>query len=185
MKYINFLKEKIKGYSILLLFRLEFESLFFGVFSLIPTTLGVIVRAIIVKLFFKRCDGFAWIQPRVTIVPSDRIKVGKNFGVNSGTYINGVGEIEIGNYVLLGNNVTISSGVHPIEGDTPTVFERKCIPKKIIIEDDVWIGAGSVIMPGVRLAKGTVVGANSTVTKDTIEYSVVVGSPAKIIKKRI
>lgn len=184
MEYINFLKEKIKGYSIILLFRLEFESLFFGIFGLVPTTIGVLLRGIIAKIFFKKCDGFAWIQPKVIIVHSDRIKIGKNFGVNSGTYINGVGEIEIGNYVLLGNNVTISSGIHPIDGDTPTVFERKTIPKKIIIEDDVWIGAGAIIMPGVKLAKGTVVGANSIVTKDTEEYSVVVGSPAKMIRKR-
>lgn len=184
MRYIDFLLNKIKGYSFLLLIRLEFESLFFGILGLVPTTFGVILRAVTAKFFFKKCNGFAWIQPRVIIVHSDRIKVGKNFGVNSGTYINGVGEIEIGNYVLLGNNVTISSGVHPIEGDTPTIFERKTIPKKIIIEDDVWIGAGAIIMPGVKLAKGTVVGANSIVTKDTEEYSVVIGSPAKMIRKR-
>ncbi len=185
MKYIEFLLKKIRGYSIGLLFRLEFESLFFGFFGVIPTTLGVILRGIAVKIFFKKSEGFVWIQPRVIIVHSERISVGKNFGINSGTYINAVGGIEIGNYVLLGNNVTISSGMHPIEGSHPTVFERQTIPKKIIIEDDVWIGAGAVIMPGVKLAKGTIVGANSTVTKDTQEYSVVVGSPAIMIRKRV
>lgn len=185
MKYINFLKDKIKGYPISLLFRLEFESLFFGLFNIIPTTFGVLLRGGIAKLFFKSCKGFVWIQPKVVIVHSDRLTVGTNFGINSGTYINAVGGIEIGNYVLIGNNVTISSGMHPIDGTTPSIFERQTIPKKIIIEDDVWIGAGAVIMPGIKLAKGTVVGANSTVTKDTEEYSVVVGSPAKIIKKRV
>lgn len=185
MRYIEFLLNKIKGYSLALLFRLEFESFFFSIFGLIPTIFGVLLRGIIAKLFFKECKGFAWIQPKVIIVHSDRLKVGTNFGINSGTYINAIGTIEIGNYVLIGNNVTISSGMHPIDGNKETVFERQTIPKKIIIEDDVWIGAGSVIMPGIKLAKGTVVGANSTVTKDTEEYSVVVGSPAKTIKKRI
>jgi maltose O-acetyltransferase len=58
------------------------------------------------------------------------------------------------------------------------------VPKAIIIEDDVWIGAGAVIMPGVTLRRGTVVGANSVVTKDTEEYAVVVGAPARKIRSR-
>ena len=59
------------------------------------------------------------------------------------------------------------------------IFHKKIIPLKIKIEDDVWIGSGCVILPGVTLARGTVVGANSTVTKNTRPYSVVYGSPAK------
>ena len=184
MKYLQFLKEKAKGYSLGQMFRLEFESLFFGIFSLVPTTGGVILRALLSKVFFKSCKGFAWIQPKVTIVHSDRITIGSNFGVNSGTYINGVGGIEIGSYVLIGSNVTISSGQHPIEGEQPPVFARKAFPKKIVIGDDVWIGAGAVIMPGLHIAKGTVIGANAVVTKDTEKYAVMVGAPARKIRSR-
>jgi maltose O-acetyltransferase len=184
MKYLQFLKEKVKGYSIGVVLRLELESLFFGIFSLIPTTGGVILRALTSKVFFKSCCGFAWIQPRVSIVHSDRITVGSNFGINSGSYINGVGGIEFGSFVLIGSNVTISSGQHPIDGDLPPVFSRQTIPKKIIIGDDVWIGAGAVIMPGVRIARGSVIGANAIVTKDTEEYSVMVGAPARQLRKR-
>jgi acetyltransferase-like isoleucine patch superfamily enzyme len=184
MKYLRFLKEKAKGYSLGTMLRLEFESLFFGIFSLVPTTGGVILRALVSKVFFKRCAGFAWIQPRVTIVHADRITMGNNFGVNSGSYINGVGGIEFGSYVLIGSNVTISSGQHPIEGELPPVFARQSIPKKIVIGDDVWIGAGAVIMPGVTIARGTVIGANAVVTKDTEEYAVMVGAPARMLRKR-
>ena len=53
---------------------------------------------------------------------------------------------------------------------------------QIVIEDDVWIGASSIILDGVTLAKGTVVGANSTVIKSTREYEIVAGS-AKLIKR--
>lgn len=185
MKYLEFLKGKISGYSFGTILRLEIESLFFGILAIIPTTGGVILRALASKLLFKHCGGFAWIQPRVTIVHADRIILGSNFGVNSGCYINGVGGIEFGSYVLIGSNVTISSGQHPIEGELPPVFSRLSIPKKIIIGDDVWIGAGAVIMPGVRLARGTVVGANAVVTRDTEEYSVMVGSPARQLRKRV
>ena len=90
----------------------------------------------------------------------------------------------MGDYVLIGSNVTISSGLHDIEGRLPPVFARAGVPKAIVIEDDVWIGAGAVIMPGVTLRRGTVVGANAVVTRDTDEYAVVVGVPAKKIRTR-
>ncbi|SNS23653.1 galactoside O-acetyltransferase [Noviherbaspirillum humi] len=184
MSYLAFLRDKAKGYSLGLMLRLEFESLFFGLAGLVPTTFGVFVRAAICKLFLKSCRGLSWIQPRVTIVHGDRITVGSHFAVNSGTYINGFGGIEMGSHVLIGSNVTISSGQHPIDGRLPPVFARQSLPKKIVIEDDVWIGAGAVIMPGVRLAQGTVVGANAVVTRDTEPYSIVVGAPAHKIRNR-
>lgn len=184
MSYLAFLKGKAKGYSLWEMIRLELESLAFGLGALIPTTLGVIIRAVLCKTFLASCRGFSWIQPRVIIVHSDRISVGSHFGVNSGTYINGVGGLEIGSHVLIGSNVTISSGQHPIEGRHPEIFSRQSIPRKITIGDDVWIGAGAVIMPGVKIANGTVIGANAVVTKDTPEYSVVAGAPAKVLRLR-
>ncbi len=184
MSYFKFLRNKIKGVSILTILRLELESLLYGFFSIVPTTIGIILRALISKLLFKRLDGFPWIQPGTTIVFAERITIGTNFGVNSGCYINGIGGITIGNYVLIGSNVTISSGMHPISGMAPPIFARPSKPKPIIIHDDVWIGAGAVIMPGITLAKGSVIGANSVVTKDTEEYSISVGAPARKIADR-
>ena len=68
--------------------------------------------------------------------------------------------------------------------ELPPVFARQSIPKKIVIGDDVWIGAGAVIMPGVTIARGTVIGANAVVTRDTEEYAVMVGAPARMLRKR-
>ncbi|MDP1665891.1 MAG: acyltransferase [Methylobacter sp.] len=184
MEYIKFLIEKARCYSLSTIVRLELESLVMGLLSVVPTILGVALRASASKLFFKQIDGFAWIQPRVTIIHAERIVSGTHLGINSGTYINGVGGIQFGNHVLIGNNVTISSGEHPINGAQPPIFSRLVRPKKIVINDDVWIGAGAVIMPGITLAKGTVIGANAIVTKDTEEYSVYVGVPARKIKDR-
>jgi acetyltransferase-like isoleucine patch superfamily enzyme len=184
MHFFKFLKEKARGYSLCLAIRLEFESLVFGLLGLIPTTFGVLIRGICFKIFCKKCLGFPWVQPRVIFVHTERIKVGKLFAVNSNSYINGVGGIDIGDYVLLGSNVTISSGVHPIIGATPPIITRQSIPKKIVIEDDVWIGSNAVIMPGIKIARGTVIGANSVVTKDTLPYTIMAGSPAKVINWR-
>ncbi len=54
----------------------------------------------------------------------------------------------------------------------------------IIIEDDVWIGANSVILPGVTIKKGAIIGAGSVVTKDVPQYAIVCGNPAHIIRYR-
>lgn len=184
MEYIKFLVQKAQCYSMATIVRLELESLVMGIAAIVPTFAGVFLRAIASKLFFKQIDGFPWIQPRVTIIHAERIICGTHLGINCGTYINGVGGIQFGDNVLVGNNVTISSGEHPIDGAFPPIFERTAIPKKIVINDDVWIGAGAVIMPGITLAKGSVIGANAVVTKDTEEYSIYVGAPAKKIRNR-
>ena len=57
-------------------------------------------------------------------------------------------------------------------------------PTPIHIGDDVWIGHRVTILPGVHIGKGTVIGAGSVVTKDTPEYSVVAGNPARVVKYR-
>ena len=180
----SFLQGKVGHLKLSEILRSQWEAFALWLFDGIPGVPGFALRTVIYKLLFKRLGGFVWVQPRVTFVQTDRLEIGAHFGANSGTYINAVGGIKIGNYVLIGSNVTISSGQHPIEGKYPPVFSRPCIPKPIIIEDDVWVGAGAVIMPGVTLRKGTVVGANAVVTRTTEEYSVVVGAPAKTIRHR-
>jgi len=181
---IKFLLNKIGKYSFGHLLFTQIEAWFVWIFGGIPGIVGFIVRNIFYRMLFGKLKGFAYIQPNVQFVETGKLKVGNYFGVNSGSYINAIGGITMGDYVLIGSNVTISSGLHPIEGREPPVFARPVVHKEIVIEDGVWIGAGAVIMPGVILRKGTVVGANSVVTKSTEEYSVVVGAPAKKIRSR-
>jgi acetyltransferase-like isoleucine patch superfamily enzyme len=184
MSTISFLRGKLKNISIFELMRDETEQILLWIFKNAPGAAGFFLRYPVYKLLFKRLGSIPWIQPNVTIVRADRLQVGCQFGVNTGSYINAIGGIEIGDYVLIGSNVTISSGKHPIEGRFPPVFARPTIPAKIVIEDDVWIAANVVILPGIRLAKGTVVGANSVVVRDTEPYSVVAGAPAKLLRYR-
>jgi len=180
----SFLREKIAHVSFGELVYSQVEALVGWLVGGIPGVPGFALRTLAYKLLFKRLGGFAWIQPGVTFVQTDRISVGAHFGANTGSYLNGLGGLTIGDYVLIGSNVTISSGRHPIEGRLPPVFARPAEPVPIVIEDDVWIGAGAVIMPGITLRRGTVVGANAVVTKDTEPYSVVAGAPARKIRSR-
>lgn len=57
-------------------------------------------------------------------------------------------------------------------------------PRPVLIEDDVWIGARVIILPGVKVGKGSVIGAGSVVTKDVMPYTVVGGNPARVLKGR-
>ena len=179
---MDFLKKKFSDVSLVTLIYGEIEGWIYWLLGSLPGVIGIGLRNIAYCFLMKNKKGIFWVQPRVTIVNSYNFSVGRNCGINTGTYINAKGGITFGDNVLIGSNVTISSGKHPIEGKNPSVFERPTIPLPIKIEDDVWIGANAVIMPNVVLRKGTVVGAGAIVTKDTEEYSVVAGVPARIIR---
>jgi maltose O-acetyltransferase len=181
---IKFLSEKLTNFSIKQLILNQIETLIWELISWIPTLLGFLLRVIFARIFFKNTNGFQWIQTNVTIVNAYGIQLGFNVGINTGTYINGIGGVKIGNYVNIGNNVTLSSGIHTTEGREIEIYRRPTIPSEIIIEDDVWLGAGVVIMPGVKIGKGSVIGANAVVIRDTEEYSINVGAPSKIIGYR-
>ncbi len=182
---MSFLHDKLAGVSFGNVLFSQVEAIAFWLVGGLPGVIGFAVRSFIYKLLFKHLGGFAYVQHGVTIVQANRLSVGRNFGCNTGTYINAVGDIMIGDYVLIGSNVTISSGKHPIEGDQPHIFARPAEPYPIIIEDGVWIAAGAVIMPGIRLGQGSVIGANAVVTKDTEAYGVYAGAPARKLRSRL
>lgn len=89
-------------------------------------------------------------------------------------------DIFIGDNVLFGPNVTISAGTHPVH---PTLRKKQAqynVP--IHIGNNVWVGANSVILPGVQIGENTVIGAGSVVTKSIPANVVAVGSPCRVIR---
>jgi len=94
------------------------------------------------------------------------------------------GPLTIGNNVAVAAHVVFASVGHGYDRiDTPMV-EQKVNKKEIIVEDDVWIGANAVIIGGVRIGAHSIVGAGAVVTHDVEPYSVVGGTPARLIRKR-
>ena len=108
-------------------------------------------------------------------------------GTNS-CFLSTGAQLKIGNKVLFGPHVYIITGNHQVNqlGEYITDVRKKteCCDEDVIIEDDVWIGAGSIILKGVTIGKGSVIGAGSVVTKSTPPYSISAGNPAKLIKMR-
>ncbi|WP_251026951.1 DapH/DapD/GlmU-related protein [Bacillus sp. ISL-46] len=113
------------------------------------------------------------------------LKVGNNSSIGAMNYIGPAGYISIGNNVMLGPNVSMSSENHIYINTEKPIKEQGVERKGIFIEDDCWIGTGAIILDGVRIGRGSVVAAGSVVTKDIPPYSIVAGIPAKIIKSRI
>ncbi len=116
--------------------------------------------------------------------PHTDLIIGNHVQINWGCYISGEGGLEIGNWVLIGPNVCLLSAGHGYRDDRKLIQEQGLTYGKIGIEDDVWIGGGSTVLQGVRLGRGCVVGAGSTVVRDVARHAVVAGNPAKVIKWR-
>lgn len=92
--------------------------------------------------------------------------------------------IEVGDDCLIAPNVYITTTAHRFEEKSTLIREQGGREKSVIIDDDVLIGAGVTILPGVWIRTGAVVGAGSVVTKDVMYYEVVAGVPAKKLRVR-
>ncbi|MFA7156720.1 MAG: DapH/DapD/GlmU-related protein [Bacilli bacterium] len=112
------------------------------------------------------------------------IAVGNHVHMSRNSYINGIGDVFIGNDCMLGPNVVIISGSHVYQNTEVPIRLQGSENKAIIIEENVWLAASVNVMPGVRIGEGSVIGAGAVVTKDIPPFSVAVGVPARVIKNR-
>ncbi|MEH6680482.1 MAG: acyltransferase [Sediminicola sp.] len=94
-----------------------------------------------------------------------------------------IGPVYIGNDVRLAQNVVLSGLNHNYAAIDSPIHEQGVSTKPIVIEDESWIGANVVIVPGVTVGKHSVIAAGSVVTKDIPQYSVAVGNPARVVKQ--
>jgi len=156
------------------------------------TTIKIFINKILLKrkgvIIHNNCTfggvefkGTAVIEPYCRMGGDPKIIIGNNFYMNASCHI--LGDITIGNDVMIGPKTVIWGRDHGISKDTP--MKKQAHNKQpIIIGDDVWIGASVTILKGVNISKGVVIGAASVVVKDIPEYAIVVGNPAKIVKYR-
>ena len=108
------------------------------------------------------------------------IHMGSNVYVNFNWTAVDDGPIYIGDSVMLGPNVTIATAGHPLD---PELRGRGLqYNKEVRIGDNVWIGAGAVILPGVSIGNNAVIGAGSIVTKDIPDNALAVGNPCRVLR---
>ena len=117
-------------------------------------------------------------RTQITIQKDANLQLGNSVFINQGCNIYTKESIIIGNNVFLADLVMIhDTNFHEVEED------KGITSKSVQIDDNVWIGARSIIFPGVHLEKNVVVGAGSIVTKSFPKNSLIGGNPAKIIRK--
>lgn len=121
------------------------------------------------------------------IESTPKISIGDNVGFNFDCHIGCANSVTIGNNVLFSSRVFITDHFHgKIDSNSLLISPRnRPIYSKgpVIIENNVWIGEGVVIMPNITIGKNSIIGANSVVTKSIPENSVAAGAPAIVIKK--
>ena len=115
---------------------------------------------------------------RITIEPGAEIRAGDNFGLNYGVEIYAAKSITMGDNMMIGDQVTIyDTDFHRIdEGSEPRVAA-------VTIGDNVWLGRGATVLPGVTIGDHSIVAAGAVVTKDVAARTVVAGNPARVVRE--
>lgn len=135
----------------------------------------------IIRKVFASVGENCYIEPPLNANWGCNTHVGKNFYANFNLTLVDDADVYIGDYVMIAPNVVIATGTHPINPDLREKNYQYNVP--VHIGNRVWIGAGSIILPGVSIGDDSVIGAGSVVTKDIPSGVVAYGNPCKVVRK--
>ncbi len=109
------------------------------------------------------------------------VSIGRGACLAEYVHMWGAGGIEIGENTLIGPHTAITSQTHDTKA---SIYRHSSVLKQVHIEDNVWIGAHVVVLPGVRIGRNAIIGAGAVVTRDVRERDIVVGVPAGSLETR-
>ena len=128
---------------------------------------------------------YGWIQATSQLHdPGVGITIGDDTYIGPYCYLGAGGGIQMGRQVTLGAHVHILAENHAFQDASKPIQEQGVTRKGVIIEDDVWIGNQVIILDGVRVGRGSVIGAGSVVTHDVLPHNVVAGNPSRVLRTR-
>lgn len=135
----------------------------------------------IIRKVFAETKGDFYIEPPLNANWGCNTHIGKDFYANFNLTLVDDADIYIGDHVMIAPNVVIATGTHPVCPELREQVYQYNLP--VTIGDNVWLGAGSIILPGVTIGKNSVIGAGSVVTKDIPENVVAVGNPCRVLRE--
>ena len=135
------------------------------------------------RALFKQVDDGAFVEAPFHCSYGFNISLGENVYLNAGCTILDSAPVEIGRGSMLGPSVHIYCADHHRDIALRASGIERARP--VIIGEDVWVGGGAIILPGLRIGNGAIVGAGSVVTKDVAAGDTVVGNPAHTVKKTL
>lgn len=137
------------------------------------------VRALFCELTRQAVDaGFMLIPPFYT-TSGPEIRVGRNVFINQNCTFYDLGGLSIGDDVMIGPNVSLITSSHPL---APSERRDGVIARPIVIEKNVWIAAGAIVIGGVTIGENSVVAAGAVVTRDVPPDSLVAGNPTRVVR---
>lgn len=137
-------------------------------------------RQALLREIFGSVGERVWIEAPLQVSYGDNVTFGDDVFVNVGfTLVDDI-EVTIGSRVMIAPNVTITVTGHPVHPELRAGMAQFSAP--VVIEDDVWLGAHVVVLPGVTIGAGSIVGAGSVVTKNVPQNVVVGGVPARVLR---
>lgn len=146
--------------------------------------IGALLRYIILKNISKNIGVNVYIGPNVYIYNPENLSIGNNVSIHPLCYLECYGGIEIGDDVSIAHDVTILSVNHGYKDNFVPIKDQELIMLPVKIENNIWIGAKSIILGGRTINSGSVIGAGTVLTKNFESNSVIVGNPGSVIKRR-
>jgi acetyltransferase-like isoleucine patch superfamily enzyme len=170
LKFLKFLFRKLK------FFELE-ELKKIGIIRLLKLLKDDIFRFHKTNFLFDSSSDFLFYR-NISFIKDDNVNTFLSFAISKRLYVNALNGLRISSNVLIAPDVKIISANHNLKN-----FQIYDTSDPITIQKNVWIGANSIILPGVKIGKNSVIAAGSVVNKNVSENSVYAGNPAKLIKK--
>jgi maltose O-acetyltransferase len=136
-------------------------------------------RRRILRELFGAGGESVWMQPPFYCDYGCNIELGERVFFNFNCVVLDVCRVRIGDYTLFGPAVQIYTPMHPMDA---ALRRQQEFGKPVEIGDDVWVGGGAIILPGVRIGSRAVIGAGSVVTRDIPEEVFAAGNPCRVIK---
>ncbi|SCU92307.1 LADA_0F15742g1_1 [Lachancea dasiensis] len=134
-----------------------------------------------IRDLFGSCGSNFWIEQPFYCDYGSNIHIGDNVYSNHNLVILDVAEVRLGNNVIMGPNVGLYTAGHPLDSERRLKGDEFALP--IYIEDNVWIGGGVTVVPGVTIGKDSVIAAGSVVVKNIPSGVVAAGNPCRVLRE--
>lgn len=138
-------------------------------------------RKALLKQLLGSVGDNCWIEPPIRVAYGSHIHIGNNFYGNFNLVVVDDATVTIGDNVMVAPNVTISTAGHPIDPDIRITGQQFSLP--VHIEDNVWLGTGVIVHPGVVIGRNSVIGSGSVVTKSIPPNVVAAGVPCRVLRE--
>jgi len=161
--------------------REELQTWAMSFIAAIPGALGARLRFVWMRRHLQHLGEGTVLKVGLRITSPEKVSIGAHCDFASDVFITGGGGVEIGDWVGFGPGVKVWSVNHRFEDPNVPWLLQGWDKKKVVIEDDVWLGANVFVMPGVTIGRGAIVSACSVVAKSIPPYAIVAGNPGRVI----